>query len=192
MSNDTRNQENTQIEATSMSAQLQRTIAGLQIICAWLEVILRKPGTVGSRWWGMQMLLSMVGLFLTIIFCQTDQQVQLCLFVFFVACAFLLGHRARGVQDRKKGIHVHTYFNGTSWFGEDSGAKRWKEPTLALAAGIALGYFCPPLGIYTCIGAVGLAVTAEWYRQAEEKILLDMRDSMQMQGYYAGQMRREE
>ncbi|OWK34928.1 hypothetical protein [Fimbriiglobus ruber] len=103
--------------------------------------------------------------------------------------------RLRTSQHARKGIVVHSGYDGFPWFGwklcrgrsEESAYKA--EAGFWLLASILALLIDPPFGLFLLIAAVGLLAFESYKRELDKKMLADMRDARIEQNHRAAQFR---
>jgi hypothetical protein len=161
----------------------------LVLICSiWtypLIAILRKPGTCGDRFfsgWAAVGLL-WIGVFITLAGGPGEEPFALA--AWGVCIFFLLLHRAKGIELRKKGYDVHSRYDGIPWIkgGDELKVKSTHEPALLFLAGALSLTFSLGLGGYLLIGGFCLAMVTDHYRlrmEARERAIRDAEHEQQL------------
>ncbi len=178
---------NQQPSTPDPSIQFQRGVSIFVFVCRALalsaEVFLRRPGTFGERYIGLQAGLAMLLMFFFPICCEGEDPWPL---FFFLGCFLFmcLCIRAR-IQLRRKrgGPQPHTMYTGTPWTMRFTGRMREEqvkaivEPMLVFLTGALLLGASVALGGYLVIASLGLLVTANLTIGYERKRALDMHDA---------------
>lgn len=168
-----------------------------QIWCKPVEAWLRRPGTVGSRYFDFRALLGMVWppLFLAIVtsYGVFDRQGVFVLVWLLTFLVFGL-HRLRGWQERRRNQQCHSRYTGMSWLpGPDEvTTKCYLEPALVAVVAVAVHDISSPLSLYLLGAAVSLVIDTWYQTQVDAAAVQDLVDARLEQVWLAGQLRREE
>lgn len=94
-------------------------------------------------------------------------------------------HRMYAFMQRRRGIFIHTYYNGEPWLAmglfrlkDEMKAKAFVEPLLAAALGVYLLQFDEGAGLYFIGGAMALIATHQLTVKRDERMVDDVRNSM--------------
>jgi len=97
----------------------------------------------------------------------------------------VMRQRVTQMQDRKKGLIVHSRYQGYPWLGfklfpriKDEGNAKGAEAFLVMSVGALLGYCLDPvLGVFLALGGIGSLFIEAFAVEVMKKRLQDMRDA---------------
>jgi hypothetical protein len=149
----------------SMSDKVNILVAIVQIISHMVELFVRRPGSFGTRYVGLQFVLSWGFLFFFPVFFQHDDPAPVLTF-WLICTAMLLIHRIAGVFLRTD--TVHSLSVGRSWFSGSFSTQSAKEFVFVMAVSFGVSTFSIPLATYLFWSAVCLAISMTYVLQAEK------------------------
>jgi|ERR1043165_6581525 hypothetical protein len=161
-----------------MRQNVNMLVAVIQIIARMSEVFLRRPGTWGERYCGLQFVLSWIFCFCfsSLFYPREDPRPMLSFWL--AATALLLVHRICGVWRRRFGYESHSLYSGRSWFaGDEIRAKTFKEPIVTILVGVFVLYGSTPLGVYLIVAGICLGVANQYQAFAEDARVRQARDA---------------
>lgn len=165
---------------------IQFFIVASRVIAAPVEPWLRKPGTVGERYWGLP---AAVGLVAFPMLCcligsthPTLYEFDCIVLFWFGTVGFLLLHRIKRFQLQRRGVFSHSWSVGESWFDPKDGkdllnVRTRFEVTAVLMVGLGLLPFSCGLGVTLGIAAVALIINSEMLRLQEAAQVRSLQDA---------------
>lgn len=148
-------------------------IIGLaQSVSKLADVFMRVPGTWGTRYCTLHMVLSwLLCLAWPVLSPHEDPWPMHC--VFLLATVGLLIHRMAGVWRQAHGYRCHSRYGGTSWLSlfsndDELRVKAFGEPVLLFLLGLLLGDRFASLGAYLWTVAFCGLVAGLWQLQAHQ------------------------
>jgi hypothetical protein len=137
-----------------------------------LEVFLRREGTFGSRYHGLNTVLSWVFMasFGPLFFPRHDQRPLY--YAWLCATALLLVHRAAHAWRVRRGEMIHSRSAGERYLPVSAA----NEAFLAFGAGGFLCLWNAPLGTWLCVSACCMAVSNAWVEDQQARTLEGLRD----------------
>jgi hypothetical protein len=175
-----------------MRSNVNMLVGLCQIIGKPMEVWLRRPGTWGDHFAGHQMVLGwlFIPVFTVVLF---PQESPVPMVTFWGLTTFwLIVHRIKGWQLRRKGYRPHSRYTGCPWIpwvSEINAKCNW-EPTLVMAL-FPVVLFNVPLGAYFLVSGSALFLAAGWQRAADSARLRQMRDARLEQQWLMEKMQSE-
>jgi hypothetical protein len=169
------------------------TIVALgQIVGKSAEPFLRVPGSAGSRYFGVQTLISLFGGFLWI----AVKEPVLAVYFFWAVVAMLVLHRIAGRWVRTPG--EHTMYSGLPWFTallrvDEISAKGPYEFLLVLLSGSVIwGAGHVGLGSWMVVSAFGLAVSSAYMTMRDNAMDRARSDALAQQRIAVGRWQQHE
>lgn len=150
------------------------------------EAVLRKPGTVGSRYFGLHAVLSFLFVPLFCVLCGSPEQLWPVTPFLGIYTLALIAHRVT----RKPGMHSR--YIGDSWFGTGMAAYFGWEPCCCFLLALAC-FLIPwfPLGCYLMAAGFSLMWNITFIKMRDDARVRDMHDATIEGRYYAERYKEE-
>lgn len=163
-------------------AEARRNVSALlglcEIMAAALYALTTKWGTMGERYSGLPMLLSVAVQFVLVAFAGGPTGGQQAALLGGLTLLMLAAHRAKRGSVRRAGFVPHSMYTGTPrGSGDELATKGVKVPVLALFVGLVLAGPLPGIGAWLIAASVAQAITVSAYRYEMDARARALRDA---------------